>query len=125
MGGKSTGTFHVDDNVGVFQGSVEIVPFLKAPGFIKAETTKGETWPDASKCDGLQFTLKSSTPSYQGFRVSFGNKRPPDAFPYTYGFKTNLKLDASQQDFQTIRLPFDTFTDKWDAGSGDAVVTCK
>jgi len=125
MGGKSTGTFHVDDNVGVFQGSVEIVPFLKAPGFIKAETTKGETWPDASKCDGLQFTLKSSTPSYQGFRVSFGNKRPPDAFPYTYGFKTNLKLDASQQDFQTIRLPFDTFTDKWDAGSGDAVVTCQ
>merc|ERR1711937_1018886 len=23
-----------------------------------------------------------------------------------------------------IRLPFDEFTDKWDAGTGDAVVTC-
>jgi len=125
MGGKSTGTFQVDkaNHVGVFHGSVEIVSFLKAPGFIKAETTKGESWPDASSCEGLRFTLRSSTPNYKGFRVSFGSKRPPDAFPYTYGFKSNMHLDDSK-DFQTIRLPFDEFTDKWDAGTGDAVVTC-
>lgn len=126
MGGKSTGTFTVDEtnHVGVFHGSVEIVSFLNAPGFIKAETTKGESWPDASSCKGLQLTLKSSTPSYEGFRVSFGSKRPPDAFPYTYGFKTNMALDASNTGFQTVQLPFNEFTDKWDAGTGDAVVTC-
>lgn len=126
MGGKSTGTFSVDDanHVGVFSGSVEIVSFLDAPGFIKAETTKGESWPDASSCKGLRFTLKSSTPSYKGFRVSFGHKRPKGSFPFTYGFKTNLVLDGSTKDFQTINLPFDQFTDKWDPGSGDAVVTC-
>ena len=125
MGGKSTGTFHVDDknNVGVFHGSVEIVSFLNAPGFIKAETTKGESWPDASSCAGLQFSLKSSVPSYQGFRVSFGSKKPKGSFPYTYGFKTDLKL-ATTTDFQIIRLPFEKFTDKWDAGTGNAVVTC-
>ncbi len=126
MGGKSTGTFSVDDSkhLGVFQGSVEIVSFLNAPGFIKAETAKGEYWPDASSCEGLQFTLKSSTPSYKGFRVSFGHKRPKGAFPYTYGFKTDLVLDGSTKDFQTVQLPFDQFTDKWDPGTGDAVVTC-
>jgi len=73
---------------------------------------------------GLQFSLKSSTPSYQGFRVSFGSKRPKGAFPYTYGFKTNLKLDPAEEGFQTIKLPFTDFTDKWDAGTGDAEVTC-
>jgi len=35
MGGKSIGTFTIKDNVGVFDGTVAIVPFLKAPGFIK------------------------------------------------------------------------------------------
>merc|ERR1711924_506809 len=39
--------------------------------------------------------------------------------------KTDLKLDPTEKDFQTVRLPFESFTDKWDAGSGDAVVTCK
>jgi hypothetical protein len=130
MGGKSTGTFIVyqTEKVGVFHGSVEIVSFLNAPGFIKAETTKGESWPDVSSCEGLRFTLRSNTPSYQGFRVSFGNKRPPGAFPYSYGFKANMKLDAAAADddeaYQTVKLPFGQFTDKWDAGTGDAIVTC-
>ena len=127
MGGKSTGDFVVDESeqVGVFHGSVEIVDFLNAPGFIKAETRKGESWPDVSTCTGFQFTVESETPEYEGFRVSFGSKRPPDAFPYTYGFKANLKLDGDSRDgFQSYRIPFDQFTDKWDAGSGDAVVTC-
>lgn len=127
MGGKSTGDFVIDENehVGAFHGSVEIVDFLNAPGFIKAETRKGESWPDVSTCDGFQFTLRSSTPDYQGFRVSFGSKRPPDAFPYTYGFKANLELKAeASSDFQSYRIPFDQFSDKWDAGTGDAIVTC-
>mmetsp|Transcript_6518 Transcript_6518/g.15493 ORF Transcript_6518/g.15493 Transcript_6518/m.15493 type:complete len:563 (+) Transcript_6518:54-1742(+) len=134
MGGRSTGSFTVGEktNLGVFHGSVEIVPFLKAPGFIKAETTKGESWPDVSSCDGLRFVVKSTTPSYQGFKVSFGQKRPPDAFPYTYGFKSDMALpeketndDGTDDDgFVSVKLPFDNFTDKWDAGTGNAVVTC-
>jgi len=129
MGGKSTGDFVVDEteHVGAFHGSVEIVSFLNAPGFIKAETTKGESWPDVSGCEGLQFTVRSETPDYQGFRVSFGSKRPPDGFPYSYGFKSNLKLNDIGNDdtaFRSYKIPFDDFTDKWDAGTGDAVVTC-
>lgn len=139
MGGKSTGTFAVnnDEHVGRMHGRVEIVPFLQAPGFIKAETTKGESWPDVSSCDGgLQFVVKSSTPDYQGFRVSFGKKRPPNAFPYIYGFKSNLVLlkndtnnrrmaaEGGGSGFQTVTIPFDHFTNNWDPGTGDAVITC-
>ena len=36
MGGKSTGTFAVSNQLGIFDGEVVDVPFLKAPGFIKA-----------------------------------------------------------------------------------------
>eukprot|EP00536_Pseudo-nitzschia_multiseries_P015361 jgi/Psemu1/327873/estExt_fgenesh1_pg.C_8680004 len=118
MGGKSTGSFVVDTDqkLGVFHGSVEIVSFLRAPGFIKAETAAGESWPDVSACEGLQLIARSSTPDYRGFRLSFGHKRPPHSFPYIYGFKTDVHL---------VKLPFDSFTDKWDAGTGDAIVTCK
>jgi len=134
MGGKSTGTFSVDKDrgVGVFNGKVEIVSFLNAPGFIKAETETlyddDEPWPDVSTCEGLQLIVKSSTsPSYKGFRVSFGNARPPDAMHYTYGYKTDLHLqedDNNDNKFQQVKLPFEEFTDNWNAGTGDAVVTC-
>jgi len=132
MGGKSIGSFMLDadQHLGVFHGSVEIVSFLHAPGFIKAETTAGESWPDVSTCEGLQLIARSSTPDYKGFRLSFGHKRPPHAFPYIYGFKTNVRLsegssDSDDNKFVQVKLPFDGFTDNWDAGSGDAIVTCK
>jgi hypothetical protein len=32
MGGRSTSTFHVDQSVGIFNGTCAIVPSLKAPG---------------------------------------------------------------------------------------------
>jgi len=122
MGGQSTGTFAVADGVGRFLGHVAVVPFLHAPGFIKAETGTGETWEDVSSCAGLQLLVRSETP-YAGYRVSFGKNRPRDAMPYTYGYKADVVLDGGDG-FQTVKIPFDHFTDKWDAATGDAVVTC-
>ena len=141
MGGKSSGSFHVKDGVGHFVGRVEIVPFLKAPGFIKMETetetgtgtgATGSSWPDVSSCQGLQLTLKSAT-DYSGYRIGFGTARPPDAFKYARGYKTDLNLDDTSagdgdsdgDGFGTVRLPFQAFTDKWDAATGDAMVTCE
>eukprot|EP00757_Euglenozoa_sp_SAG-D1_P003001 gene3001-2121_t len=48
MGGKSTGTFTVANSLGNFVGDVVNVPFLKAPGFIKAEGKSSAGWPDVS-----------------------------------------------------------------------------
>merc|ERR1711865_1300186 len=38
MGGASTGTFSIKDNVAVMDGSVNLIPRLQAPGFIQFNT---------------------------------------------------------------------------------------
>merc|ERR1712232_1392629 len=71
MGGKSTGTWSLGDGFGILDGEVVNVPSLKAPGFIKA-AADGK-FPDISEfIDGsLVLTVRSSTPEYAGFRVTF------------------------------------------------------
>eukprot|EP01083_Nonionella_stella_P053830 142236_1 len=44
--------------------------------------------------------------------------------PYTHGYKTDMSLGKDDQ-FSTMAFPFDTFTDYWNAGTGDAVVKCE
>merc|ERR1719229_2179026 len=58
MGGESTGTFTVDPDraVGIMDGKVVDVPFLKAPGFIKAlprDTPAQQIYPDISSCQAI------------------------------------------------------------------------
>jgi len=131
MGGKSIESFQKmikgEDSIGKFAGHVAIVPFLQAPGFIKAETsTEGEEWPDISSCVGLEVTLQSYT-EYNGLRLSFGKNHPDDAMPYTYGYKADLKLpsESSGSIVSVIQIPFTNFTNKWDASTGNAVITCQ
>merc|ERR1719491_2245093 len=81
MGGKSSGTFTVDagNAVGVFDGEVVDVPFLKAPGFIKAGTQdpqQGQIFPDISSCQAIAVTAKASS-DYTGYRFSIGNAHVP------------------------------------------------
>jgi hypothetical protein len=120
MGGQSTGTFTVQDNVGVFDGVCKIVPSLGAPGFIKAQTSK-TTLPDVSSCSGLALTVKSDT-DYDGFRFSFGTKRSDCGKFFATGHKANFK--APKGEYGTVQIPFTDFTDCWDDGTGDAIKTC-
>ena len=71
MGGKSTGSFSITKNsTGLFQGEVNIVPKLKAPGFIEtwADDHSKHPYADASSAvDGdLVLVVRSDTPDYQG-----------------------------------------------------------
>jgi hypothetical protein len=120
MGGKSTGTFTVQDNEGVFDGTCAIVPSLGAPGFIKASTSK-TTLPDVSSCSGLALTVKSSN-DYDGFRFSFGSKRADCGKFFAVGHKANFK--APKGEFGTVQIPFTDFTDCWDDATGEAIKTC-
>lgn len=63
MGGQSTGTWHVEAQRGIFDGSVKEVPSLKAPGFIKAAADGA--FPDASQAQELVLLVRSSTPEYK------------------------------------------------------------
>ena len=128
MGGKSSGTFSVTDGVGVMDGTVAIVPFLSAPGFIKTSTSDSKAFPDVSACEGLSLTIKStSTPAkYPGYRMSFGNDRSksstcPSGF-FAFGYKADFT--APEGDFAEVKIPFTSFTRCWDDSTGDAIKTC-
>mmetsp|Transcript_37153 Transcript_37153/g.57068 ORF Transcript_37153/g.57068 Transcript_37153/m.57068 type:complete len:528 (+) Transcript_37153:21-1604(+) len=121
MGGKSSGTANIEGGIGVFDGQVVDVPFLKAPGFITMETS-GEIFPDVSFCDGLVLEVRSSVP-YSGYRVSFGSAHAPGG-RFAYGFKTPLDVPVGDE-FGEIQLPFSSFSDKWDDATGDIQISCQ
>jgi len=122
MGGKSTGTFTVQDGVGIFDGEVVDVPFLKAPGFIKAVTVDKAAYPDISKCEAIDLEVKGAT-EYSGLRLSFGNAHAPGAGYFAYGYKATFQAPTDK--FTTVSLPLKNFTDFWDDGSGNPVKTCQ
>jgi lipocalin len=132
MGGKSSGTWTVSDGAGVLDGEVVDVPSLSAPGFIKA-SADGK-FPDASSAFGgsLVLTVRSSTPEYAGFRVTFVAGATSPAFSCSAGgslplsrgcFKAKFSVPAGS-DFTQIKIPFSDFSDKWSSATGEQTTTC-
>jgi len=134
MGGKSTGTWSVNEagKFGIFDGEVVNVPSLKAPGFIKA-AADGK-FPDASSDFGgsLVLMVRSSTPEYKGFRVTLaaGTLSPAYAcsggssIPLSGGcYKAKFSVPAGN-DFVAVRIPFSSFSDHWSPATGEQTKTC-
>ena len=141
MGGKSTGSFHIDETngIGIFTGAVNNVPFLHAPGFIQVRTTQSlsspsflSLYPDISHCQAFELIVSSQYPQYRGYRMSFGTKQAPHGKMFAYGYKTNFTIfenndknnKSKDSTFQSIILPFLKFTDYWDDATGDAIIEC-
>jgi hypothetical protein len=133
MGGKSTGTWSLGEGFGIMDGDVVDVPSLKAPGFIKAAADG--RFPDVSDfIDGsLVLSVRSSTPDYAGYRVSFASGSASAAFscatggslPFSRGcFKQKFTVPAGS-DFTDVKIPFSTFSDKWSSATGEQTATCK
>merc|ERR1712076_215262 len=117
---------------GILDGEVVNVPSLKAPGFIKA-AADGQ-FPDISEfIDGsLVLSVRTTTPQYAGYRVTFvaGATSPSFAcaaggsLPLSRGcFKQKFTVPAGS-DFVYIKLPFNTFSDKWSSATGEQTTTC-
>ncbi|CAK9078842.1 unnamed protein product [Durusdinium trenchii] len=127
MGGKSTGTFSVANNVGIFDGEVVDVPFLKAPGFIKTSVVDMKPFtrifPDISACKSIKLEVKSDS-DYKGYRFSIGNAHAPGGKFFAYGYKSNFNAGAPGQ-WTTVTLPLSGFTDYWDDATGEAIKTCQ
>jgi len=121
MGGRSTSTTNIASNTLIFDGECAIVPFLHAPGFIKAESRDSVKYPDISSCNALVVRAKSTTPNYAGYRLSFGNKHAAGNGYYARGYKSNFHATATMSD---IELPFHGFSDYWNDASGDQIKTC-
>lgn len=135
MGGKSVGSWSEADGVATFSGNVVNVPKLKAPGFIEGWADDGH-YADASGAAGgsLVLTVRSSTPDYAGFRVSFASGALSPNFSCAAGgsiigsrgcFKAHFAVPSTAAGaWATVRVPFADFTDKWSSYTGDATKTC-
>jgi hypothetical protein len=132
MGGKSTGTWTLGDGFGIMDGEVVDVPSLKAPGFIKA-AADGKFADVSDFIDGsLVLTVRTSTPKYAGFRVTFAAGAVSPAFscagggslPFSSGcFKQKFSVPAGAG-FVDVKIPFNTFSDKWSSATGEHNAEC-
>merc|ERR1711907_405168 len=121
MGGASNGTFTVKDGVAIMDGSVNLIPRLQAPGFIKFETYDMKPFPDASNCKSLRFIARSLT-NYSGYRISIGNKHAPGGKFFAFGFKA--PFEAPQGEFGEVTIAFKQYSDFWDDSTGKILHTC-
>ena len=127
MGGLSKSTFNVTEPTLQWEGKVEIVPSLAAPGFCNLETDKtfGDKFPDASADSHLTLLVKSSLPDYKGFKASFGGG---SLNPQFKSFKADFFLDADKIDaesgFMRVDIPFTDFSNNWSSYTGEAIVKC-
>lgn len=129
MGGKSHSSFAVRDAgngvvAGVFSGTCAIVPFLKAPGFCKITTVDTESYPDVSAMfsGSLAMRVRSSTPSYKGFKVAFGAKgaKHPGGSGMHHGapsFKADFSVSGT--DWEVVHVPFSSFSIDWSDFTGE------
>merc|ERR1711948_57613 len=126
------GTWSLGNGFGVMDGEVVNVPSLKAPGFIKAAADGN--FPDISAfIDGsLVLKVRTSTPEYAGYRVSFVSGALSPSFacagggslPLSRGcFKNKFSVPAGS-DFVEVKIPFNTFSDKWSSATGEQTTTC-
>ncbi|KAL3902397.1 MAG: hypothetical protein SGPRY_012083, partial [Prymnesium sp.] len=132
MGGRSSGVWRAGSGFGSMQGVVLDVPSLKAPGFIKAAADG--SFPPASAAMGgsLVLEVRSSTPEYKGFRLSFaaGTLSPSYAcagggsIPLSRGcFKAKFSVPKGDG-WSSVRIPFTSFSDKWSPATGEQTTTC-
>jgi len=136
MGGVSTGTFEVDEenDIGIFNGTVKIVPSLQAPGFLSFEADGKFADASSTISGGIALRLRTSTPEYTGFRMVFAaNAISPGSscrwggqIPFTGGcFKSKFNVPPSNEnEFVDIEVPFTTFSDHWDGATGEHTKEC-
>lgn len=135
MGGASVGSFHsvnADVSYGQLNGTVNLIPSLGAPGFIKALTCledvptghfsggtchKKPTFPDVSAKSKFVLRVRTDTPSFAGFKFSFG----PAPGLFNFGYKADFN---ATKDWSNVEIPFSSFSGKTSGATGEPTKTC-
>lgn len=121
MGGESSGTFSLENGVGVFQGSVVDVPSLSAPGFIKVQSTDRVAYPNISSCDTLYIEAQADN-DYTGYRVGLGRENAPNEFFFARGHKAPFLPSVGS--LGRVEIPLSEFSSYWNDATGDIVKSC-
>eukprot|EP00039_Didymoeca_costata_P018171 m.332362 g.332362 ORF g.332362 m.332362 type:complete len:226 (-) comp16939_c0_seq1:72-749(-) len=123
MGGKSRGNFTINNGVGVFQGSVVDVPFLKAPGFCSVGTSSFFVEDmSAYASGGLVIRARTTTPDYKGFKMAFGGLGIPAHGGQRHEILGSFKGDFTvpmTTEFTDVVMPFTRFSYDWSDFTGE------
>ena len=118
MGGQSISKAFINTSLSaaVWDGQVRIVPKLSAPGFCNYMTTRALTthFADASPYTHLTLRVRTTTPSYTGFKVSFA---ADTVNPQFKSFKANFNITGT--DWTTVAIPFSQFSKDWSPYTGN------
>jgi hypothetical protein len=120
MGGRSHSTWSIDKDskIAKWDGAVEIVPSLKAPGFCNAETSSGlgifAHFNDASPFTHIQLRARAFKP-YAGYKLSFA---ADTLNPQFHSFKAPFKL-AGDGVWHTVSIPVSEFSNDWSSYTGE------
>merc|ERR1711933_518690 len=80
----------------------------------------------------MGLSVRTSTPDYAGFRITFVSGAASPSFscagggnlPFSRGcFKQKFSVPAGV-DFVEVKLPFNTFSDKWSSATGEHTEEC-
>merc|ERR1712012_1459008 len=82
------------------------------------DKTSGRIFPDISSCSAITLDVNASN-DFAGYHFSFGTAHAPNGSYYAYGYRTNFAPSVGT--FGTVTLPLQSFTDYWDAATGDAI----
>jgi hypothetical protein len=154
MGGKSVGNFTIVNGIGTLVGQVNNIPFLHVPGFVQVQShvshvspSSKDVFPDISSCTAMELWIRSQSPYYTGYRMSFGTQHAPHGKRFAYGYKAHFMVpppppsvsrthtnteeqddDDEEEDppaaWHSITIPFEEFTDDWDDATGDSIHSC-
>jgi hypothetical protein len=123
----------VENATGVFNGTVKIVPFLKAPGVCNVKgqfaspmdlSAYAPTAAGVPAGPSVVIIGRSSTPDYAGFRVAFGGPAIPRSTKYgnsVGSFKANFAFPGTPVPgtaYEAITVPLGNFSYDWSAFSG-------
>ena len=126
MGGLSASTMRIENtrSRAVFNGTVAIVPKLQAPGFCQTETklfsgVRPAHFADVSAHSHLILVVRSSTPGFAGFKVSFA---ADTLNPLFHSFKANFRVPGGTA-WQRVAIPWHEFSNDWSPYTGDCDTT--
>jgi hypothetical protein len=110
MGGQSSSTFKVERKLGVFDGTVRIVPSLGAAGFCNANTEGTQSFPDVRGSQGLGIRIMNSG-NLTGIEATVTTKNSGTVFKH--GDYSGAFEVPSDGNFHEIELKWDKFQCKW------------
>ena len=120
------------EEIGIFNGTVKIVPSLNIPGFLSIRALGDYQNASTTVSGGIVLRVRTSTPEYNGFRIVLAAGTLSPGYACRFGGTAplskgcyNAKFKAPRGNtFKDVVIPFSSFSDHWDPATGDHITEC-